>query len=304
MSEYEHDDDKPVGRILTRREVLALFGATGAAWLVGCTPGQNAAQPTAVAQGSSSPTAAAQSSVAATTTGSVPACVVRPQVTEGPYFVDERLNRSDIRSDSETGTVKEGTLLTLAFNVTQVSNGSCTPLEGAIVDIWHCDADGAYSDVTDTGVGFDTTGQTFLRGYQVTDANGQARFTTIYPGWYSGRTVHIHFKVRTALDDANAGEFTSQLFFDEALSDEVFSQPPYADKGRQDTLNSTDGIYQDMLLLAVGKSAEGYTATFDIGIDWSATSEEPGNGGPGGPPPGEPPPGGPGSPPPQGAPPS
>lgn len=286
MTEHEHDDDKPVGRILTRREVIALFGATGAAWLVGCAPGQNAAQPTAV----SNSTAVAQSPVAAATTGSVPACVVRPQVTEGPYFVDERLNRADIRADSVTGTVKEGTPLTLAFNVTQVSDGSCTPLEGAIVDVWHCDADGAYSDVTDTGVGFDTTGQTFLRGYQVTDANGQARFTTIYPGWYSGRTVHIHFKIRTALDDANAGEFTSQLFFDEALSDEVFTQPPYAEKGSQDTLNSTDSIYQDLLLLAVSKSADGYTATFDIGVDWSAVSEEPADGGPGGP--GGPPPDG------------
>ena len=90
--------------------------------------------------------------------------MVHPEVTEGPYYVDEDLNRSDIRSDPSTGAVKDGALLTLTFNVSQVSGSGCTPLEGAKVEIWHCDAAGVYSDVSDPG--FNTKGQKFLRGFQ------------------------------------------------------------------------------------------------------------------------------------------
>jgi len=110
-----------------------------------------------------------------------------------------------------------------------------------MVGVWQCDAAGHYSGVTDTGVGFDTVGQKFLRGYQITDAKGVARFTTIYPGWYRGRTVHIHFKVRTPATAvlANATdsvyEFTSQLFFDDALTTRVFAQEPYASRGEIET---------------------------------------------------------------------
>ena len=124
----------------------------------------------------------------------------------------------------------------------------------------------------------------------MTDANGVATFTTIYPGWYSGRAVHIHFKVHP--DETKV--FTSQLFFDDALSQQVFTQEPYSSKGNvPDTLNSTDNIYQDLLLLTTTKTDQGYAATFDIGIDPSTvgTGESGGPGGPGGPPPGGPPPG-------------
>jgi protocatechuate 3,4-dioxygenase beta subunit len=192
---------------------------------------------------------------------------VRPEVTEGPYYVDEDLNRSDIRSDPGTGTVKDGARLALTFRVVQVTSAGCTPLPGAKVEIWHCDAAGVYSDVSDPG--FDTSGQKFLRGYQVTDANGQATFTTIYPGWYSSRAVHIHFKIH---DDASgqSREFTSQLFFDDSLSDQVFTQAPYASKGQRDTLNSTDRIYDSQLLLTTAPADDGadagYAATFDIGL--------------------------------------
>jgi len=190
----------------------------------------------------------------------VPACVVRPEVTEGPYYVNEDLNRSDIRSDPGTGAVKDGAPLALTFDVSKGTSGGCTPLQGAKVEIWHCDAAGVYSDVSDPG--FNTKGQQFLRGYQATDANGRATFTTIYPGWYRGRAVHIHFKVHP-----DAGTvFTSQLFFDDALSDQVFAQAPYAGKGQRDTLNSRDSIYKDLLLLTVAKAGQGYAATFDLGI--------------------------------------
>jgi len=258
-------DDRQVGQILGRREVLKILGAAGAAVVAGCVPGS--AQPTST--GASYGAAASDLPAEATSAaGSVamPACVVRPELTEGPYFVDERLNRSDIRSDPGTGVVEQGALLALTFQVSRVADGSCTPLEGAWLDIWHCNALGVYSDVSDPG--FDSSGQQFLRGYLVTDANGVAAFTTIYPGWYSGRTVHIHFKVRTGVEEGETSfyDFTSQLFFDEALNDAVHAQEPYASKGYRDTLNSRDNIYDDQLLLMVSQTEQGYAAAFDIGL--------------------------------------
>jgi protocatechuate 3,4-dioxygenase beta subunit len=283
------NDDRQIGSILSRREILKLLGAAGAVMLVGCGPSQSgsgatAAAPTAgttptlnaeaqtaqalpptaiTAQAAEVATAeGATTAVAAGGGATVPACVVRPEVTEGPYYVDVDLMRSDIRSDATTGEVKAGTPLALTFNVSQVSQGSCTPLEGATVEIWHCDAVGVYSGVSDPG--FNTEGQNWLRGAQVTDANGVATFTTIYPGWYSGRTVHIHFKVHPA----ETKVFTSQLFFDDALSQQVFTQEPYVAKGSTpDTLNRTDNIYQDLLLLTTTKTDQGYAATFDIGLN-------------------------------------
>src|SRR5512145_1130496 len=112
-------------------------------------------------------------------------CVLTAALTEGPFFVDEKLNRSDIRTDPTTGAVSAGAPLALTFNVEHLVNGVCTPLSGAYLDVWHCDAGGVYSDVGSA------SGREFLRGYQVTDAKGVARFSTVYPGWYSGRPVHI-----------------------------------------------------------------------------------------------------------------
>ena len=255
------DDDAQIGRILNRREVLALLGGSGVALLAACAPG-------ALASPSPSPTATAQQTSAATTTAgatsstaaALPSCIVRPALTEGPYFVDEKLNRSDIRSDPGTGAVRPGALLTLNFLVSRVSGTACTALSGAMVDVWHCDALGVYSDVDSA------RGQKFLRGFQNTDASGSAKFTTIYPGWYQGRAVHIHFKIRPTA----ASEFTSQLFFDDALSTQVFAQAPYSQKGTQGiTRNSSDGIYQQSsgkLLLTVTKNGDAYAANFDIGL--------------------------------------
>ena len=299
------NDDIEVGRILSRREVLKLVGVAGAALLVGCVPSQtgssavgqatatgglNAEAQTAAAIESNPSVVATQVAEVATAeaanatleaagTTAVPACVVRPEVMEGPYYVDEDLVRSDIRSDPGTGSVREGTPLALTFAVSQVSNESCTPLPNAEVEIWHCDAAGQYSDVSDPGGS--TVGQKWLRGSQMTDANGNATFTTIYPGWYPGRAVHIHFKVRSNETQA----FTSQLFFDDALSRQVFANEPYATRGTTpDTPNSTDNIYQELLLLSATQTAEGYAATFPIGVDLSTigTGEAGGPGRPGG----------------------
>ena len=197
----------------------------------------------------------------------MPACVLTPQQTEGPYFVDERLRRSDIRSDPADGSVKPGVPLGLPLRVAAINGARCSALQGAVVDIWHCDASGIYSDVADPG--FDTTGKKFLRGYQLTDANGIVRFLTIYPGWYPGRTVHIHFKVRAKDASGRERELTSQLYFDDALTARVHARPPYARRDRQAQKNETDGIFRhggQQLVLAVAEEGAGYAAAFDIGL--------------------------------------
>jgi protocatechuate 3,4-dioxygenase beta subunit len=243
------------GMILTRRQALNLFRAAGTAmFVVGCLPRK-----------SSSSSTQPQSVVLASS--SVPSCVVSPEQTEGPYFVDEKLNRSDIRSDPSDGLVKEGVPLQLTLRISQVGSSGCTPLVGAMVDVWHCDALGVYSDVTDRS--FSTVGKKFLRGYQVTDTDGTVKFTTIYPGWYQGRTVHIHFKVRTDTSSGKSYEFTSQLYFDDSISDVVYAQVPYATKGERDLKNAGDRIFQDggnQMLLKVSKTSLGYIASLEIGL--------------------------------------
>ena len=248
----------PAGRHLSRREIIGYMAATAAAVLVGCERRQ-----------SDLANAASASSQTGTGTGTkaTPSCVVRPEQTEGPYFVDERLNRSDIRSDPSDGSVKDGVSLQLLIRVSQIGGNDCTPLAGAIVDLWQCDALGVYSDVRDRS--FDTSGKKFLRGYQVTDNNGSAEFITIYPGWYPGRTVHIHFKIRTDAASRRAYEFTSQLYFEESITDEVYLQAPYVSRGRRTTMNTMDGIFRrggDRLILQVVRQAQGYAGAFDIGL--------------------------------------
>jgi protocatechuate 3,4-dioxygenase beta subunit len=248
-----------ISRILSRRKTLALFRAIGSAILVvGCTPKKSRSTQ------AQSNVPVPVSSLANSTSS---ACVVTPEQTEGPYFVDEKLNRSDIRSDPVDGLVKDGVPLKLTLRVSQTGKTGCAPLAGAIVDLWHCDALGIYSDVTDSG--FSTVGKKFLRGYQVTDANGTVEFTTIYPGWYQGRTVHIHFKVRTDGSSAQSYEFTSQLYFDDSITDRVHTQKPYASKGQRNLKNAGDGIFQDggeQMLLKPTKTSLGYAGSFDIGL--------------------------------------
>jgi protocatechuate 3,4-dioxygenase beta subunit len=216
-------------------------------------------------------------------------CTASPQVTEGPYFVDERLERSDIRTDPVTGEESAGVPLQLAISTLLAANGACTPLEGAQVDIWHCDAAGVYSDVQDNIMGTRGAGRKFLRGYQVTDPNGSVQFTTIYPGWYQGRAVHIHFKIRTDPASEVGYEFTSQFFFDDALNDYVFTTAdPYVARGRSPLPNARDGIYQGtngVLTLQPSADANGYAAAMTVTLDPTAPAGPVGPGGPGGPPP-------------------
>lgn len=252
MSRQQRDDDRPIGRVLTRREAVTLLTSAGALAIVGCRP---------------RPKAEAADTAQAGAAAAAPECVVRPEQTEGPYFVNARLNRADIRTDPARGdAVSPGTPLHLTFRVSQLASPACTPLAGAVVDVWQCDALGVYSGVSDPQ--FDTSGQQFLRGYQLTDAQGIARFTTVYPGWYRGRAVHIHFKIRLAPAAARGHEFTSQLYFPEDLTDDVHAGPPYSTKGTRDRRNEQDGIYNrsggSRLLLHPVAAAEGYSATFDV----------------------------------------
>jgi protocatechuate 3,4-dioxygenase beta subunit len=220
----------------------------------------------ACAKDASSMTGTSSSTDTSGTTGSA-TCVLTAALTEGPYFVDEKLNRSDIRTDPTTGVVSAGIPLSLTFNVSRVANSACTSLTGAYLDVWHCDAAGVYSDVSGSS-------RKFLRGYQITDVNGVAAFSTIYPGWYSGRAVHIHFKLRLFAGATKTYEFTSQFFFDDTLTDSVYTQSPYSSRPNRDTRNTNDGIYNSLstndkagLTLQTSKTSDGYAGVINLGVN-------------------------------------
>lgn len=248
------NDDHDIGYMLTRREAVVVMGGTGLMLFTGCRPSGRSVTDTV--------------RVASVTGGAGSgSCVARPASVEGPYFVDEKLNRSDIRSDPSNGETKPGTPLKVTFNVSRLSATACAPVAGLMVDLWQCDHLGVYSDVTDPR--FDTKGQRFLRGYQITDTAGVASFTTVYPGWYSGRPAHIHFKIRSPSSPGSGYDFTSQLYFDDKLTALVYARPPYATKGQADVRNADDMFYRrsgGQLLLPVAESGEGYAGTFSIAL--------------------------------------
>jgi protocatechuate 3,4-dioxygenase beta subunit len=196
-------------------------------------------------------------------------CVMTPAKTEGPYFVDEKLNRSDVRANTGDGAVQAGVALTLRMYVFDAAN-DCAPVQGATVDIWHANADGKYSDEAVNG----TAGQNWLRGFQMTDANGLVTFKTVYPGWYSGRAVHIHFKVRLP---AQSLEFTSQMFFTDAMNSAVFaSSAPYSSRPTPNVTDGQDSILgSDAATLTLHPTSDGsggLTADFSVGLSNSSTS--------------------------------
>ncbi len=280
---------------ISRRTVLMAGGAAIAASTVGI-----GLEGVAIAQ--STPESGTPLIEAAT-------CVLTPELTEGPYYLDLDLIRQNIIED------REGIPLKLQIAVADAT--ACTPIENAAVDIWHCDSHGYYSGVSANMPGPDAdqaeiteaATATFLRGIQLTNSDGVAEFETIYPGWYIGRTIHIHLKVHL---DGEVGKIyegghtthTGQLFFDDAITDQVMELEPYAGRPEEyRTLNESDGILADhidepgflvtLTELTEGKMEDGFLASIVIGVDPSAEyADGAGGGGPQG---GNPPAGSPGS---------
>lgn len=252
-----HDDDAGVGRLFSRREALTVLGS-----LAGL----------AVAAGSATAaTAATKKTTEMAAVRSTVDCVAKPEMTEGPFFVPEGLDRSDLRIDTSTGRTSPGTVLKLRLDVLSIAGGGCTPLAGAMVDIWSCGADGVYSDVASQ----QSTGSNYLRGYQITGADGRVDFVTVLPGWYVGRTTHYHVKIQTTGADGNPYEFTSQLYFSEAFSAAYLADGVYAQYGPADTVNSADRFYGevgDQMLLAPTRDGEDFAASFTIGLDLTDTA--------------------------------
>jgi protocatechuate 3,4-dioxygenase beta subunit len=180
-------------------------------------------------------------------------CVLTPEQTEGPYFVEGDRVRRDVREG------RPGLPLLLRLGV--VDADGCAPIAGAAVDIWHCDARGVYSGVGEQG----TAGETFLRGIQRTNAGGVATLLTIYPGWYPGRTVHICAQVYIGGDAVHTG----QLYFPDRVTDRVYRRAPYRARPGRDTRNAGDRIFADggrASTLALTKTAHGYLGTLTTGV--------------------------------------
>lgn len=200
----------------------------------------------------------------------IPDCVLTPEQDEGPFYIDLARVRRDIAED------RPGVPLALALAV--VDANTCEPIRDAAVDVWHCDALGVYSGEPTEG----SAGTTFLRGIQLTDANGQAEFATIYPGQYPGRTTHIHLKVRLGgqrRDDAYSGGRVShvgQLFTADRDDAEVFGLSPYDRNPAGITPRDADFIYQSqggssavLSLDPVGAdlARSGFAARATLGVD-------------------------------------
>ncbi|MCT9139631.1 intradiol ring-cleavage dioxygenase [Streptomyces violarus] len=244
----------PVGR----RTVLLAGGATAAALAVGA-----AAQDTPTATGpSTAPVAAAA------------VCTLTKELTEGPYYLDGQYVRSDI-SEDKTG-------IPLNLTLTVVDDDTCVPLKNALVEIWHSDALGEYSGFVGENGHDEPDNGTFLRGGVLTGSNGVAKITTIYPGWYRGRCVHIHIKVHTDVTLTPDGSFTGgeelhtgQLFFSETITTKVAALAAYKVNTVPRTTLAQDSIYDEggaasglLTLTALGSTtAAGYAGTLTLGVE-------------------------------------
>lgn len=262
---------------ITRRRAIAVTGGTVVAGGLAVAGHQSASADTGTG-------ASASASASATATGGT--CMqLTTSVTEGPYYLDGALVRKDITEG------KSGVPLTLRLTVVDATDG-CTPVSGAAVEIWHCDAWGYYSGYTtanpggsapaESEEGDSANDQTYLRGYQIANANGVVKFETIFPGWYTPRTCHIHVKVHTGgrkEDGTYEGgkvNHTGQLFFDDDIAESVFTLEPYSKHTGTYTELASDMVYDGggassglLTLEAVHRTdpAKGYKGYLTLGID-------------------------------------
>jgi protocatechuate 3,4-dioxygenase beta subunit len=260
----ERKDDMSKPHEITRRQALTAAGAAGAG-----LAGVKLAGLVAQASGDSGQaTAAGVATVSCTT--------VTPEKEPGPYFVDVRLNRSDVRTDTSTGVAQAG--IPLAISLYLYSDDNCTPYEGAVVDIWSANAEGVYSDEASEN----SIATNYLRGYQITDANGMVQFTTNMPGWYSGRTVHLHVEIRAFDSSSNQTfEWQTQLFFGETIDAAVAATSPYTSNPNSPrVIDENDRVWQEdwtgtgdtgvvddgaeVTPALTGNTIEGYSGTFNI----------------------------------------
>ncbi|MEV8633026.1 intradiol ring-cleavage dioxygenase [Streptosporangium sp. NPDC051023] len=297
-----HDHE---GQRVSRRTALAGIGAVGLGALLAACGGEagSTSKVTTSTGGTASITPQARTSAGtADLFAGANTCALTESTTQGPYYFDADKIRSDIRED------RQGTLLKVAVKVQD--SETCEPLSDAVVEIWHCDAEGLYSGAEamssgqgGPGGGTPPTGappsggpggpggptpgampsggpggggandgmgdltpaddKRYLRGAQVTDSSGIVQFTTIWPGWYRGRTVHIHVMVHVG----DARVLTTQLMFDESLNTKVFAAEPYSEHTGRDTLNDNDTIYKPAMLMKVTESGDGYTGAIVLSAD-------------------------------------
>lgn len=251
--------------VVNRRAALLGLGALSLAGVAAaCRSGsRGAAAPTASPAPATNASTSAASTTAASTVAptstagarptAVPSCALTPELTEGPYYLDLDLLRSDI-TEGRPG-------VPLRMLLTVVALPACTPISNAAVDIWHADAAGNYSHFG--GPGRSADGETYLRGTQMTDQAGVAEFLTLYPGWYPSRTVHIHMKANFS----GARVVTSQIFFPEEVTDAVYARIPYSGRPTRDTGNAKDNIFRGGgPMLDLLPDGDGYIGTMTIGI--------------------------------------
>jgi protocatechuate 3,4-dioxygenase beta subunit len=212
------------------------------------------------------------------------ACIATPAMTEGPFFVDQQLERSNLVMGETEDSIVKAVPLHLVIGVFSASGMMCKPMTGVHVDIWHADALGVYSDVAPGAIqSVDTRGKKFLRGWQVTDESGLVAFDTIWPGWYMSRTIHIHFKLRMLGSGSRMMEFTSQMFFDESFNSMVLAKAPYSTHSGRSVLNDGDHIYNGtatnaqkppagkdppgkLIMPTIAPMGQGFAATLKIGL--------------------------------------
>lgn len=230
------EDDDVMSPILERRTMLKRAGTLGALGLGFAALRNSAAaatttQPAVDGVDNGATTAQEDALLAAV-------CSIAPSATEGPYYLNLNLLRADITEGLS------GLPMRLAIRVVRAAD--CTPIPNAVVDVWHCDRLGVYSGVAQQG----TVGLTYLRGVSITNAGGIVRMDSIFPGWYPGRTTHIHVKVRPTAST----ELTTQLYFGDSISNLIYALPPYASHGSKNTLNQNDGIYTAATLMDIQRN--------------------------------------------------